>query len=118
MTLRPGGVVSIPSNNPWSIDSSMEDIILKCRNIFGGSVNYAWTTVPLYYNGTIGFLLCCKKGPKVDFKNPINPLGPDDLGVAKGPTRIYNSEFMLLRFACRRLPRKQLAPKSPEPRPR
>ncbi|OWM90485.1 hypothetical protein CDL15_Pgr014788 [Punica granatum] len=98
--LRPGGVVAIPSNNPWSIDSSMEAIILKCQNIFGGSVNYAWTTVPSYnkYNGTMGFLLCSTKGPKVDFKNPINPLNPNHFGVAEGPSKFYNSEIHAAAF--------------------
>lgn len=37
-------------------------------------------------------MLCSKKGPKVDFKNPINPLGPRNLGVANRPPKFYNSE--------------------------
>lgn len=40
----------------------------------------------------IGFVLCSTEGPEVDLKNPINPLDPDNLGVAKGPPRFYNSE--------------------------
>ncbi|OMO81540.1 Spermidine/spermine synthases family [Corchorus capsularis] len=43
--------------------------------------------------GVIGFLLCSTQGPKVDFKNPVNPIDPNQTsGVAKGPLKFYNSE--------------------------
>lgn len=48
MALRPGGVVSTPASNIWIRDFSMKEAIARCRKIFGGSVNYAWTTVPSY----------------------------------------------------------------------
>ena len=43
----------------------------------------------------IGFLLCSKEGPNVDFKNPINPIDPNEsYGVAKSPLKFYNSEVL------------------------
>lgn len=47
--LRPGGVVSAPADPIWCKDFSIEETILRCRRVFGGSVDYAWTTVPSYY---------------------------------------------------------------------
>lgn len=45
-----------------------------CAEVFtGGSVQYAFTTIPTYPSGQIGFMLC-SKGEKVDFKAPKQPI--------------------------------------------
>ncbi|CAN1159585.1 Spermidine synthase 1 [Linum perenne] len=49
----------------------IEDIMLNCRQILKGSVKYAWTTVPTYPIGVIGFMLCSTEGSAVDLKNPV-----------------------------------------------
>ncbi|KAG7023139.1 hypothetical protein SDJN02_14164, partial [Cucurbita argyrosperma subsp. argyrosperma] len=47
--------------------------------------------------GVIGFLLCSTQGPKVDFKNPINPIDSNgNFGVATKPLKFYNSEASFL----------------------
>lgn len=46
-------------------------------------------------SGIIGFMLCSKEGPTVDFKHPINPLNQENYGVAKGPPKFYNSEALI-----------------------
>lgn len=46
--LRPGGVVSTQAESIWLHMHIIEDIVANCRQIFKGSVNYAWTTVPTY----------------------------------------------------------------------
>ncbi|KAK4774514.1 hypothetical protein SAY86_009449 [Trapa natans] len=105
--LCPGGVVSTPAAGIWTKNfSNMAECIERCRRIFGGSVNYAWTTVPSYTHGGIGFMLCSKKGPEVDFKNPINPLGPRNLGVANRPPKFYNSEIHTAAFCLPSFARK------------
>ncbi|KAL0535415.1 hypothetical protein IC582_029745 [Cucumis melo] len=50
--LKPGGVMSAPADSIWLNNFAMEDTITLCRNIFKGSVNYAWTSVPSYARQT------------------------------------------------------------------
>ncbi|KAM1129151.1 hypothetical protein ACFX2I_038942 [Malus domestica] len=97
--LRPGGVLSTPADSFWSKDFvNFADTVANCHKIFKGSVNYAWTTVPAYTSGIIGFMLCSKEGPTVDFKHSINPLNQENYGVAKGPPKFYNSEIHTAAF--------------------
>lgn len=46
--LRPGGVMSAPAESMWHKSFSLEALTADCRQIFKGSVNYAWTIVPSY----------------------------------------------------------------------
>lgn len=46
--LRPGGVVCTQAESIWLHMHIIEDIVSVCRQIFKGSVSYAWTTVPTY----------------------------------------------------------------------
>ena len=85
----------------------IEDIVANCRQIFKGSINYAWTTVPTYPSGMIGFMLCSTEGPLVDFKHPVNPLSENDSQQSR-PLKFYNSEihtaaFCLPSFAKRKI---------------
>ncbi|KAG6683625.1 spermidine synthase 2-like [Carya illinoinensis] len=91
--LIPGGVLCIQAESIWfgSLDIGM--LVTKCREIFRGSVEYAWTIVPAYPSGVIGFLLCSTEGPPVNFKIPINAIDTNEsYGVAKTPLKFYNSE--------------------------
>lgn len=51
--LRPGGVVCTQAESIWLHMHIIEDIVSNCRQIFKGSVNYAWTTVPTYPRHTL-----------------------------------------------------------------
>ncbi|KAF6157352.1 hypothetical protein GIB67_004290 [Kingdonia uniflora] len=84
--LRPGGVVCTQAESIWLHMHIIEDIAANCRQVFKGSVNYAWTTVPTYPSGVIGFMLCSTEGPAVDFKYPANPIDESKL-------KFYNSEI-------------------------
>ncbi|KAJ3693260.1 hypothetical protein LUZ60_008740 [Juncus effusus] len=105
--LRPGGVVCTQAESIWLHMHIIEDIVKNCRQIFKGSVNYAWTTVPTYPSGVIGFMLCSTEGPKVDFQNPVFNIDEDESSnKSKGPLKFYNSEihsaaFCLPSFAKR-----------------
>ncbi|KAJ8630414.1 hypothetical protein MRB53_023737 [Persea americana] len=105
--LRPGGVVCTQAESIWLHMHIIEDIVSVCRQIFKGSVNYAWTTVPTYPSGVIGFMLCSTEGPQVDFRHPVNPIDEkDEQSKAKEPLKFYNSEihsaaFCLPSFAKR-----------------
>lgn len=91
--LRPGGVVCTQAESIWLHMHIIEDIVTNCRQIFKGSVNYAWTTVPTYPSGVIGFMLCSTEGPAVDFKHPVNPIDDNAPSDGKTPMKYYNSEI-------------------------
>ncbi|XP_065876181.1 spermidine synthase 2-like [Euphorbia lathyris] len=106
--LRPGGVMSSPADSLWLKDFTIADYIAKLRKVFKGSVSYGWCTTPAYVSGMIGFMVCSTEGPPVDFKHPINPLNPENYGVANGPPLYYNSEvhtaaFCLPSFATKKM---------------
>jgi spermidine synthase len=48
----------------------------------GGSVSYAYTTIPTYPSGQIGMIVCCK-GRQLDMRQPRQPPpGPhEQLGI-------------------------------------
>ncbi|KAM6589268.1 hypothetical protein CsatA_011873 [Cannabis sativa] len=94
--LRPGGVVCTQAESIWLHMHIIEDIVANCRHIFKGSVNYAWTTVPTYPSGVIGFMLCSTEGPDVDFKHPVNPI--DEQDDSGRPLKFYNSEIHTAAF--------------------
>ncbi|KAJ0960407.1 hypothetical protein J5N97_001769 [Dioscorea zingiberensis] len=92
--LRPGGVVCTQAESIWLHMHIIEDIVSVCRQIFKGSVNYAWTTVPTYPSGVIGFMLCSTEGPVVDFQHPVNKIDEcDSFNKEKGPLKFYNPEI-------------------------
>ncbi|OIT40668.1 PREDICTED: putrescine N-methyltransferase 3 [Nicotiana attenuata] len=104
--LRPGGVVCTQAESIWLHMHIIKQIIANCRQVFKGSVNYAWTTVPTYPTGVIGYMLCSTEGPEVDFKNPINPIDKETTQVKSklAPLKFYNSDihkaaFILPSFA-------------------
>ncbi|KAJ6793119.1 putative spermidine synthase 1 [Iris pallida] len=92
--LRPGGVVCTQAESIWLHMHIIEDIVSNCRQVFKGSVNYAWTTVPTYPSGVIGFMLCSTEGPLVDFKHPVHKIDENDvLNKSKGPLKFYNPDI-------------------------
>ncbi|KAM7464611.1 hypothetical protein LguiA_032732 [Lonicera macranthoides] len=116
--LRPGGVVCTQAESIWLHMHIIEDIVANCRQIFKGSVNYAWTTtdnmiaihprrltlsvnvhVKFIFSGVIGFMLCSTEGPAVDFKHPVNSIDSNDLHCkSKGILKFYNSEIHAAAF--------------------
>ncbi|XP_074572917.1 spermidine synthase 1-like [Curcuma longa] len=105
--LRPGGVVCTQAESIWLHMQLIEDIVSACRQVFRGSVSYAWTTVPTYPSGVIGFMLCSTEGPAVDFQHPVYHIDQDEISIkSMGPLKFYNSEihsaaFCLPSFAKR-----------------
>ncbi|KAH7515552.1 hypothetical protein FEM48_Zijuj10G0058000 [Ziziphus jujuba var. spinosa] len=134
--LRPGGVVCTQAESIWLHMHIIEDIVSNCRQIFKGSVNYAWTTVPTYprncpcvctygalivleqlcavlvNSGVIGFMLCSTEGPSVDFKHPVNPIDSNDNNISKRPLKFYNSEIHTAAFCLPSFARKVIDAKA------
>ncbi|XP_056698523.1 spermidine synthase-like [Spinacia oleracea] len=99
--LRPGGVLCAPAESFWHPEFELESIIDTCRKIFKGSVNYAWSSVPTYQSGIVGYMLCSTEGPTlpVDFMHPINPLDENiNSGISNQPLKFYNSEMHTAAF--------------------
>ncbi|KAG0462903.1 hypothetical protein HPP92_021379 [Vanilla planifolia] len=72
-----------------------EDIVSNCRQVFKGSVKYAWTTVPTYPSGVIGFMLC----PSTDHRRICEPVHDDERDLIE---QNENSKFYNLRYAVER----------------
>ncbi|KAF1861950.1 hypothetical protein Lal_00026445 [Lupinus albus] len=107
--LIPGGVVCTQAESIWLHMHIIEDIVANCRHIFKGSVNYAWTTVPTYPSGMIGFMLCSTEGPSVDFKHPVNPI---DSEISAKPLKFYNSELHTAAFCLPSFAKKAIGSKA------
>jgi spermidine synthase len=74
-----------------------------CKEIFP-VVEYAYTTIPTYPSGQIGFLVCCKEEGR-DVKNPLRSWSPEEETKL---CRYYNSaihkaSFILPTFAAEAL---------------
>ncbi|RYR65067.1 hypothetical protein Ahy_A03g011065 [Arachis hypogaea] len=110
--LRPGGVVSTQAESIWLHMDIIEGIVTNCSQTFKGSVNYAWTTVPTYPSGIIGFMLCSTEGPPVDFKHPVNPIDEKEFQKSVRPMKFYNSEIHTASFCLPSFARRKLVSKA------
>ncbi|RYR18109.1 hypothetical protein Ahy_B03g062735 [Arachis hypogaea] len=110
--LRPGGVVSTQAESIWLHMDIIESIVTNCSQTFKGSVNYAWTTVPTYPSGIIGFMLCSTEGPPVDFKHPVNPIDEKEFQKSVRPMKFYNSEIHTASFCLPSFARRKLVSKA------
>ncbi|CAN8252740.1 unnamed protein product [Cochlearia groenlandica] len=107
--LKPGGVLCNMAESMWLHTHLIEDMISICRQTFK-SVHYAWSSVPTYPSGAIGFVLCSTDGPDVDFKNPINPIEKLDGAMThKTEMKFYNSEMHRAAFALPTFLRREVA---------
>ncbi|KAG0449171.1 hypothetical protein HPP92_027446 [Vanilla planifolia] len=98
--LRPGGVLCNQTESMWLHTHLIQDMLSICRDVFKGSVHYAWASVPTYPSGVIGFLLCSTDGPPVDFLNPVNPIEKqEEVEKPERELKFYNSEMHKAAFA-------------------
>lgn len=107
--LAPGGVVCTQAESLWLHLPIISSLAEMCASVFaGGIVRYAYTTIPTYPSGQIGFMVCAKA--KADGSAPRDPAvparGPPAVGAgdAKGPLKYYNqalhaAAFTLPQFA-------------------
>jgi spermidine synthase len=109
--LRPGGVAISQAESLWLHMHVIQDIVSACRQTFKGSVHYAWTSVPTYPSGAIGFVISSTEGPAVDFRNPVNPIEEQEAATKlRGPLKYYNSEVHAAAFALPEFVKKALDP--------
>nr|AUT32283.1 spermidine synthase SPDS [Saccharum hybrid cultivar Co 740] len=106
--LKPGGVLCNLAESMWLHTHLIQDMLAICRQTFKGAAHYAWTSVPTYPSGVIGFLLCAKEGLAVNFLTPVNPI--EKIGAAKAgrELRFYNSEIHRAAFVLPTFVRREL----------
>lgn len=91
------------AENQWLHLSLITDLKKCCKEVFP-TVEYAYTTIPTYPSGQIGFMVCCKD-PDRDVKVPLREW---KLEEEEKLCRYYNKEihrasFVLPSFARRAL---------------
>ncbi|CAA6665863.1 unnamed protein product [Spirodela intermedia] len=110
MSLRPGGVLCNQAESMWLHTHLIQDMLSTCCETFKGSVHFAWTSVPTYPSGTIGFLLCSTEGPPVNFLDPVNPIEKQEGALKfRRELRFYNSEMHRAAFALPSFLKKELS---------
>ncbi|KAK3803606.1 hypothetical protein RRG08_023324 [Elysia crispata] len=102
--LKPGGIICSQGECMWIHLELIKNMKEFCKNIYP-SVSYAYTTIPTYPCGQIGFMIC-SLDKSLDFDNPPNALSAED--VEKFGLKYYNldmhkSSFKLPEFARKAL---------------
>ncbi|WIA37410.1 hypothetical protein OEZ86_014335 [Tetradesmus obliquus] len=91
--LRPGGIICTQAESLWLHMDIIKSLASMCKTVFaGGSVSYAYTTIPTYPSGQIGMMVCCK-GQQLDMRQPRQPApgAHEQLGI--GPLRYYSPDI-------------------------
>ncbi|XP_041377619.1 spermidine synthase-like [Gigantopelta aegis] len=106
--LKPGGVVCSQGECIWLHLDLIKDMHDFCKTLYP-SVDYAYTAIPTYPSGQIGFILC-SLNPDIDFREPVRILTEAD--VLKMKLKYYNqhihaASFILPEFARKKLCSKQ-----------
>ncbi|KAJ6258867.1 hypothetical protein Dda_5762 [Drechslerella dactyloides] len=102
--LRDGGVITTQgSENQWLHLSLIERLKKDCRKIFPVA-EYAYTTIPTYPSGQIGFMVCCKEEGR-DVTKPLRRWSEEE---EEKLCRYYNARIHEASFVLPTFARKQL----------
>ncbi|XP_065558642.1 spermidine synthase-like [Artemia franciscana] len=97
--LRHGGIVCSQGENPWFHADIIDKLISGCKKIFP-VVDYAYTCIPTYPGGQIGFLLC-SNSPDTDFRRPVISFSEkemEEMNLRYYSPKIHSASFVLPRF--------------------
>ncbi|XP_064611493.1 spermidine synthase-like [Liolophura sinensis] len=98
--LKPGGIVCTQGECLWlhmDLIKKMQDF---CKSVYP-TVDYAYTTIPTYPSGQIGFVLC-SNSPDISFKEPLRKFSEAEikqLGLRYYNVEIHKAAFVLPQFA-------------------
>ena len=92
-------LTSTPGENQWIHLPLIAKLKKDCKEIFP-NVKYAYTTIPTYPGGQIGFMVCCKDANR-DLTTPLRSWTPEEEDKL---CRYYNADihkasFVLPTFA-------------------
>ncbi|KAG9307427.1 hypothetical protein G9A89_017257 [Geosiphon pyriformis] len=92
--LRPGGIISTQGECQWLHLPLIKEVQNHCKTLFP-VVEYAFTTIPTYPSGQIGFMLCCKE----EGRNLRKPIRRYTLEQEAKLFRYYNADVHEAAFA-------------------
>ena len=96
--LRPGGVLCTQGESLWLHLDLIKECHAMCGEVFGApGVAYAFTTIPTYPSGQIGFMICTKAGGTTDVRAPVRPPPSDALRYYT--PEVHRAAFVLPKFA-------------------
>ncbi|KAF2171189.1 hypothetical protein M409DRAFT_63563 [Zasmidium cellare ATCC 36951] len=98
--LREGGIITTQgSENLWLHLSLIENLKKQVKTVFP-IAEFAWTTIPTYPSGQIGFLVCSKDGSR-DVKKPLRTLkeAEEDKLFKYYSAKVHEAAFVLPKFA-------------------
>ncbi|KAJ5161658.1 spermidine synthase [Penicillium capsulatum] len=102
--LRDGGVITTQgSENQWLHLSLIADLKKACKEVFPVA-EYAYTTIPTYPSGQIGFMVCCKDANR-NVREPIRTWSREE---EERLCRYYNQDIHRASFVLPNFARKAL----------
>lgn len=101
--LREGGVITTQAENQWLHLPLITKLRKDCREVFPVA-EYAYTTIPTYPSGQIGFMVCCKD-PNRNVKEPLRKWDADkEMELCRYYSAdIHRASFVLPNFAKKAL---------------
>jgi len=103
-SLRPGGVLCCQGECMWLHLELISSVMEGCRKIFP-KVEYAYTSIPSYPSGQIGFLMCGESSER-DLRCPARPVP----GSLLDQLRFYNSDLHTASFTLPNFARRKISP--------
>lgn len=103
--LRDGGIICSQGENMWYNADLIRDMLAFSKSIYA-SVAYAYTCIPTYPGGQIGFILCGKSPTKFDV--PVRRFSEEEMeqmDLRYYTPEIHSAAFVLPRFAMKALRR-------------
>jgi spermidine synthase len=102
--LREGGVITTQgSENQWLHLQLITDLKKSCKEVFPVA-EYAYTTIPTYPSGQIGFMVCCKDATR-NVKEPLRQWSREE---EERLCRYYNADIHRASFILPNFARKAL----------
>ncbi|KAK6337358.1 putrescine aminopropyltransferase [Orbilia blumenaviensis] len=102
--LREGGVITTQAENQWLHIDLIQRLKQDCRKTFPVA-EYAYTTIPTYPSGQIGFMVCCKDASR-DVTKPLRKWSEEE---EEKLCRYYNAKIHEASFILPTFARKKLA---------
>jgi spermidine synthase len=91
------------AENQWLHLSLIKRLKQDCKEVFPVA-EYAYTTIPTYPSGQIGFMVC-SKDPNADVKKPLRRWTPEEEAEK---CRYYNAEIHAASFILPTFAKKEL----------
>ncbi|EAW07480.1 spermidine synthase [Aspergillus clavatus NRRL 1] len=102
--LREGGVITTQgSENQWLHLPLITDLKKSCKEVFPVA-EYAYTTIPTYPSGQIGFMVCCKDATR-NVREPVRSWSREE---EERLCRYYNQDIHRASFVLPNFARKAL----------